>query len=183
MANQASMHVSSGDQDAIISEIYIAAAPERVFRALVDSHQVLQGGANRECTGAPNSAPTSALEESGTAPALARTAVRSTLPASIWRWIRRGCSYTPGSQAGPATRRQQSAGSWSPKMAARCCGWSTADSPRIPASAGAIAVGRECWDGFRLCWRRAKPSTPARRHKPWSSKLVGGEKKTSCPKP
>lgn len=41
MANTATMRVSS-DQDTIISEIDIAAPPERVFQALVDPEQVMQ---------------------------------------------------------------------------------------------------------------------------------------------
>ncbi len=41
MSNPATMRVSD-DKDAITSEIYIAAAPERVFRALVDPDQVVQ---------------------------------------------------------------------------------------------------------------------------------------------
>lgn len=41
MSNAATMRVSD-DKDAITSEIYIAAEPERVFRALVDPDQVVQ---------------------------------------------------------------------------------------------------------------------------------------------
>ena len=41
MANTATMNVTP-DQDAIVSEIYIAAPPERVFQALVDPEQVVQ---------------------------------------------------------------------------------------------------------------------------------------------
>jgi uncharacterized protein YndB with AHSA1/START domain len=39
--NPATMQISP-DKDAIVSEIYIAARPEQVFRALVDPQQVLQ---------------------------------------------------------------------------------------------------------------------------------------------
>jgi uncharacterized protein YndB with AHSA1/START domain len=41
--------VITPDQDGIVSEIFIAASPERVFQALIDPHQVCQWWTSKQC--------------------------------------------------------------------------------------------------------------------------------------
>ena len=74
MTESASMQVTT---DEILAEIHIAAAPERVFQALVDPAQVVNWWGQGIFTAAPSSPAIFAPAEAGTVWACARTEVSS----------------------------------------------------------------------------------------------------------
>jgi hypothetical protein len=79
------------DRDAIISEIYIAASPERVFQALVDPQQVVQWWGRREFIAALSSKEIRDRALTGAAQATAATVVNSPWRASISKSMPRAC--------------------------------------------------------------------------------------------
>jgi len=82
--------------DAIVTEIHIAAPPQRVFQALVAPEQVLQWWDRTGFIGVRNSAQTCAWVANGKAPEWGPTAAISRLPANIWKSIRRGFWFALG---------------------------------------------------------------------------------------
>jgi hypothetical protein len=99
-------------QDAVTGEIFIAAPPERVFRALTDPKQAPQWWGKKACIASLSGRGMSALEANGPAWASATMARRFVWTANIWRSIRRAFWFIPGSRVGVAGSRPLSAGSW-----------------------------------------------------------------------
>lgn len=163
--------------DAIVSEIFIAAQPEQVFRALTDPEQVPrwwgQDGVYR-CTRFDSDLRVGGKwSSSGVGPGggsfkIAGEYLQVDPPRLLaYTWV---ASWTGELQTTVCWRLPAKAPG-SPS--------SIAVSPPIPSWPKATKVGRACWDGCKLTWRRAKPSPPARRLSPsraWPKKRVASGK-------
>ncbi len=100
----ATAHITP-DHDAVVTEVFVAAPPERIFQAIVDREQALQWGSNPkfqvikwELDPRLGGQWTSVSVEQG-------SSRKYELMAKSWRLLRRDCLFTPGSPTGTSCPR------------------------------------------------------------------------------
>jgi len=88
------------NQDALVSEIHIAAPPEHVFQALIDEKKVMQWWTSDEC----HIKSFSLEPRKGGRWIYDSKSGNHNVKGKFWSTLRRACSATPGSQIGTIAR-------------------------------------------------------------------------------